>query len=65
MVQNVEIRDGYWVCKLKTPVGRSKMTNRLHISPVLEESMDQPRLCNIKYGTLFSAKMKEKFPGGL
>ena len=40
MVQNFEFKDGYWVYKLKTPVGRSKMTNWLHISPVLEESMD-------------------------
>ena len=39
MVQNFEFKDGYWVYKLKTPVGRSKMTNRLHISPVLEGSM--------------------------
>ena len=39
MVQNFEFKDGYWVYTLETPVSRSKKTNRLHISPVLEESM--------------------------
>ena len=39
VVENIDIKAGYWVHKLKTPVGRSKMTNRLHMSPILEESM--------------------------
>ena len=39
MVQNFEFKDGYWVYKFRLSVGRSKMTNRLHASPVVEESM--------------------------
>ena len=50
MVQNFEFRDGYWVYKLRTPVGRSEMTNWLHISPVLKESMTKSTIQN---GNLF------------
>ena len=39
MVQNFEFKDGYGFYKLRPSVGRSKMTNRLHASPVVEESM--------------------------
>ena len=39
MVQNFEFKDGYGFYKLRPSVGRSKMTNWLHASPVVEESM--------------------------
>ena len=39
MVQNFEFKDGYGVYKLRPPVGRSKMKNKLHVSPILEESI--------------------------
>ena len=39
MVQNFKFKHGYRVYKLRPPVCRSKMTNRLHVSPELEESM--------------------------
>ena len=39
MVQNFDFNDGHGVYKLRPSVGRSKMTNRLHASPVVEESM--------------------------
>jgi len=41
MVQNFEFKDGYGVLKLRPHVGRSKMTNWLHASPVVEESMSK------------------------
>ena len=39
MVQNFEFKGGYGVYKLRPHVGRSKMTNWLHASPVVKESM--------------------------
>ena len=48
MVQNFEFKGGYGVYKLRPHVGRSKMTNWLHASPVVRESIDYSAFVKFK-----------------